>query len=705
MRKQYQIENLDCAHCAMKMEEAARLVPGVLFVNVNFVSQRLTLEAEDRDFDAVFCKVEEACRKIEPDVCFRSVSHQMDRNQKRGLIRIIVSVALFVSAMVAEKCGLLEGHPLLPLLAFLPAYLFSGLGVVKKAVLGCFRGSFFDENFLMSLATFGAFAIGEAEEGVMVMVQYTIGEFFQELAVSRSRRSIAELMNIRPDSASLLQDGKVETVSPESVPVGSMILVKPGEKVPLDGTVLEGSGFLDTGALTGESVPREVSVGDTVKSGYINMNTPLVIRTDKVYAESTVARILSLIEDAGEGKSKAERFITRFARFYTPVVVILALCLALIPPLLGASLAVWMKKAVVCLVISCPCALVISVPLTFFGGIGCAGSHGILIKGADSLEKLAKIRSVAFDKTGTLTKGVFQVTAIHPEMMQDEALLELATTCEHYSNHPISHSLKAAFRGEIDPSRIGKIREHPGEGVEAEVDGILYYVGNEKLMQQAKIEVHPCARCHHVGTVVHVASRTEYLGHIVISDEIREDAKETVDALHTLGVDKIWLLSGDEEETASSVANALGIDHSRGKLLPEEKLATLDALSRETLKGQVAFVGDGINDTPTLARADLGIAMGGIGADAAVEAADIVLIDDRPSKLVTALLVAKKTLSIVWQNVILSVGIKLTVLIPNIFWGEESVPAFLAVFADVGICLIAVLNSTRALRLSEKRKK
>ncbi|MBR3837631.1 MAG: heavy metal translocating P-type ATPase [Clostridia bacterium] len=703
MRKQYQIENLDCAHCAMKMEEAAGKVEGVEFVNVNFLSMKLTLEAEDKSFQKVFHQVERACRSVEPDVIFHENRYRLSGDQKKEIIQIAVATFFFLFAKVLEVVGITEEGTLLSLLTFLPAYLTAGFHALRKAIWGLFHGKFFDENFLMAIATAGAFAIGEAGEGVMVMLLYSIGEFFQELAVSKSRRNVAELMNIRPDGANLLENGNLRRVQPEEVPAGSLIVIKPGEKIPLDGVVTDGTGFLDTGALTGESVPKEVNPGDTVTSGCINMNGVLTVKTQKEFGESTVSKILALIEDSGNGRSNAERFITRFARFYTPTVVILALLLAVVPPLFGGNISTWVHKAVTCLVISCPCALVISVPLSFFGGIGCAGSYGILIKGADCLEKLAKVHTCAFDKTGTLTKGNFQVTAIHPEIISEEALLELATACEHYSDHPISLSLKAAFNGKIDPVRIGKIQERAGFGVEAELDGKTYFVGNEALLEEAGIAILPCSHGHHSGTVVHIAGAKEYLGHIVISDELRDDSNEAIQRLKAHGVKRICLLSGDKENIARDIAQQVGITEVMAELLPEDKLNIVEAYRKDCPEGTVVFVGDGINDTPVLARADLGVAMGSIGADAAIEAADVVLTGDKPSKLAHGITIAKKTLRIVWQNVILSIGIKLFVLIPNIFLGEESIPLFLAIFADVGVCLIAILNATRTLRTKERK--
>lgn len=698
MKKQYIIENLDCAHCAMKMEEAAKKVDGADFVSVNFVSMKLTIEAKDDIFKKVSSEIFKVCKIVEPDVEFHENKYKMTNHELRDLIEIIAAVFLFVAAKVLEGVIPVEEGTLLSLLCFLPSYLIAGFVVIKKAFLGIIHGKFFDENFLMTIATFGAFAVGEAGEGVMVMLLYRIGEFFQELAVAKSRKSISELMDIRPDSANLISGDDVTKVNPEDVSAGSLILIKPGEKVPIDSVIVEGSSFLDTTALTGESVPKEVVPGDKIVSGCINMNGVLTARTEKSFGESSVSKILSLIEDSSDKKSKTENFISRFAKYYTPIVVILALVLAIVPPLFNGEWSLWIHKAITCLVISCPCALVISVPLTFFGGIGGASKSGILIKGADSIERLAKADACAFDKTGTLTQGSFKVTAIHPEIISEDELLELAATCENYSDHPISLSLKAAFKKEIDKGRIGKIEEIAGKGVKAQIDSKEYYVGNEKMMQSVGVEIRPCDKCHHIGTVVHIADNDTYLGHIVISDELRPDSKKAIDNLKKLGIDKIYLLSGDEEKVANDVASSLEIEKVFSSLLPHDKLSKLEEIEKEKSDGKtLIFVGDGINDAPVLSRADLGIAMGNIGADAAMEAADVVLIDDKPSKVALAIKIAKKTLSIVWQNIILSIGIKLFVLIPNIFLGEESVPIALAIFADVGVCLLAILNATRAL--------
>lgn len=697
MKKIYHIKGLDCAHCAMEVEEAIRRLEGVRSVSINFVAMKMTLEAEAQDFARVYAEVKRVSRAVEPTVRFSEEKPETDGAERRELWLILTSAVLFALALVGEKLSLYEEGTLLCIAAFLPAYLLAGFPVLKKAVTGLFHGRVFDENFLMSLASLCAIGIGEAGEAVMVMILYRIGEYFQGCAVARSRKSIASLMEIRPDQATLLKDGAELTVSPEKVAVGDRILVLPGERIPLDGVVVEGSSFLDTAALTGESVPKAAEAGDVVLSGCINMNGPLTLRVEKEFGESTVSRILRLVEEAGDKKSQTEKIITRFARYYTPAVVILALLILAVPPLFGGDFNVWLHKAIGCLVISCPCALVISVPLSFFGGIGCASRHGVLIKGAESIEALSRLSTVAFDKTGTLTGGEFAVTAIHPDIIGEEELLGWATAGEHYSDHPISHSLKAAFRGRIDPARIGKVRELTGRGVEAVIDGKTVLVGNESLMEQYGVEVRPCEKCTHHGTVVHVAMDRTYLGHIVVSDRIRSDAKETLQSLKGLGITKTALLSGDRESVVAAVAAELGISEHHGGLLPEEKLDILSRLKAQLPQGRtLGYVGDGINDTPTLAAADVGIAMGGIGADAAMEASDVVLMEDKPAGVARAVRIARKTMGIVWQNILLSVGIKLVVLIPNLFF--LNVPIALAVFSDVGVLFLAVLNATRALR-------
>lgn len=703
MKKKYYVENLSCAHCAMKMEEAVRKLDGVKSFHIHFAEAKMSLEAEDKDFDEINIKVKQLCQSIENDVRFHEKELRIETDQKSELYRILIAAVLFLAAVIVEALPFFEASPLLRLCLFLPAYLVAGSSVIIKAFSGIAHKQLFDENFLMSVATFGAFSIGEYKEGVMVMLLYRIGEFFQKAAVSKSRRNITELMNIRPDHANLLSGDDVTVVSPEDVLVGSKILIKPGEKIPLDGIILHGASILDTASLTGESLPKAVGVGDRVISGCVNMNGLLTVETEKSFDESSVSKILALINDDGKKRSKAERLITRFARIYTPIVVLLAVILAFIPPLFTGDFSLWLHKAITCLVISCPCALVISVPLSFFGAIGGAGSRGILIKGADSLEKLANASHIAFDKTGTLTEGVFNVNAVHPEEMSEDELLKLAATCEHYSNHPISLSLKAGCKSKIDTTVIEKITETPGKGVEAVINGTLYLVGNDTLLLKHKVTPTPCTKKHSYGTVIHVARPDQYLGHIIISDKLRADAPKAVRELQKSGL-KVVILSGDEEKAAKAIASELGIQGVFASLLPEDKMSlVVRFMEQKQEKESIIFVGDGTNDAPVLSKADVGIAMGGIGADAAIEAADVVLMDDKPSKVALAITTAKKTLSIVWQNILLSVGIKFFVLIPTIFSGEESVPIWLAIFADVGVCLLAVLNASRTLHIKESK--
>ena len=585
---------------------------------------------------------------------------------------------------------------------FLPAYFVIGWDVLWKAARNIAHGQVFDENFLMALATVGAFCTGFFGEGqypeaVFVMLFYQVGELFQGYAVGKSRKSIASLMDIRPDYANVERDGQLTQVDPEEVAVGDTITVKAGERVPLDGVVLEGSSLVNTSALTGESVPRQVQPGDDVISGCVNQSGLLRVRVTKPFGESTVQKILDLVENSSSKKAKAENFITKFARYYTPIVVFCALALALVPPLFVGDWVGWVQKALIFLVVSCPCALVISVPLSFFGGIGGASRQGILVKGGNYLEVLANTEIVVFDKTGTLTKGVFNVTAIHPEEYSESGLLEMAALAESYSDHPISRSLKEAWGQELDASRVGEVEELSGRGVRAQVDGKTVCAGNDKLMEDIGVKWHPC---HHVGTTVHVAVEGKYTGHIVISDEVKPDAKEAIAALKAQGVKKTVMLTGDAKAVGESVAKDLGLDEAYTQLLPGDKVDRVEALlSEKSPKGKLAFVGDGINDAPVLSRADIGIAMGALGSDAAIEAADIVLMDDKPSKIAKAMEISKRTLRIVRQNIVFALAVKLLVLALTPF-GIANM--WEAVFADVGVMVIAILNASRALQAGKK---
>ena len=636
----------------------------------------------------------------------------LTRKQRKNLIRIIAAAVLLIAvkiltAAVPVPAGIVWALYLLP-------YAVIGWDILWKAVRNILNGQVFDENFLMALATVGAFGTGEYAEAVFVMLFYQVGELFQDYAVGKSRQSIAALMDIRPDVANLEgEDGTLEEVDPEDVEVGAVIVVKPGERVPLDGQVLEGSSALDTAALTGESVPRDVGPGDTVISGCVNQSGLLRVQVTRPCEESTVSKILDLVENAGEKKASSENFITKFARYYTPCVVLAALALFLLPTialalipagslpafLAGTGWTAWLHRALIFLVISCPCALVISVPLSFFGGIGGASKCGILVKGSNYLETLAQTETVVFDKTGTLTKGTFTVTAIHPEAGFTEGqILEYAALAEQFSDHPISQSLRAAYGKPIDAGRVSGVEEIAGHGVSAMVDGKAVSAGNSRLMERQKIAYHPCEL---PGTIVHVTADGVYAGHILISDLPKPEAKTLVEGLKAAGVTKTVMLTGDAEAAASAIARDLGLDEYHAQLLPADKVERVEQLlAAKSQNGKLAFVGDGINDAPVLTRADIGIAMGALGSDAAIEAADIVLMDDNPAKIVTAMRISRKTLRIVKQNIWFALLVKFAVLLLGAC-GMASMWA--AVFADVGVAFIAILNATRCLHVDEFR--
>lgn len=609
----------------------------------------------------------------------------------KRLWRIIIGAAVLATAVLLNLY-----NEWLQIALFIISYIIVGGDVVKRAVKNIFKGQVFDENFLMSIATIGAFFIGEYPEGVAVMLFYQVGELFQSYAVGKSRKSIASLMDIRPDYANVKKGDELVKVDPDEVQIGDIIVIKAGEKIPLDGKVIEGSSMIDTSALTGESVPREVEVGSDILSGCININGVITAEVTKEFGESTVSKILDLVENASSKKSNSEQFITKFARYYTPVVVIIAVFLAIIPPLVidGATFSDWIYRALAFLVVSCPCALVISIPLSFFGGIGGASKKGILVKGSNYLEALAETEIVVFDKTGTLTKGVFNVQEIHPEGVSKEELLELTAYVESYSNHPISHSLKRAYSKEIDNGRISDVEEISGHGVIATVDGKKVMAGNIKLMKMMDI---PYFKGELIGTVVHVAVNNKYIGYIVIADEVKEDSVQAIKELKEANIKQTVMLTGDNKSVGSKVAQELGLDKVYAELLPADKVEKLEELfSQKSKKGKLAFVGDGINDAPVLARADIGIAMGGLGSDAAIEAADIVIMTDEPSKIATAMKISKKTLKIAHQNIVFAIGIKIIVLILSAF-GITTMWA--AIFADVGVTIIAVLNAFRALNV------
>lgn len=636
----------------------------------------------------------------------------MNKKQKRTRNRIVAALAIFAVVFavtefvpLAQYVGGETNALYLEFVLFLIPYLIAGYDVLLKAARNISNGQVFDENFLMTIATVGAFALvlfpdsqPHMAEGAAVMLFYQVGELFQGYAVGKSRQSIADMMDIAPDFANVMRDGKLVQVDPYEIGVGDEIVVKPGERVPLDGTIVEGSTQLDTAALTGESVPRHVEEGAEVISGCVNMTGKITVKVSKPFEQSTVSRILELVESASEKKAQTENFITRFARYYTPIVTIGALVLAVLPPLLfGQSWSDWIERGLTFLVVSCPCALVISVPLSFFGGIGGASRLGILVKGGNYLEALSHTETVVFDKTGTLTNGSFNVVAVHPDAAAEvnpDLILSIAAHAEAYSDHPIAVSVKEAFTGEIDQSRIADVREEGGHGVRAVVDERVVLVGNDKLMREEGIAYHDCEL---TGTILHVSIDGKYAGHIIIADVVKEDATECIKRLHAAGVRKTVMLTGDRAEVAKAVAEKLGLDEYHGKLLPEDKVNQVERLLGETSeKGKLAFVGDGINDAPVLTRADIGIAMGAMGSDAAIEAADIVLMDDKPSKIASAIRIARKTMRIVWQNIVFALGVKFAVLV---LAAVGLATMWLAVFADVGVAILAILNAMRCMRV------
>ena len=610
--------------------------------------------------------------------------------KKRG-IKIIIALILYIFAMVIKFDSELINN-----IIFIISYIIVGLDILKEAIRNIFRGEVFDENFLMAVATLGAFGIGEFPEAVAVMLFYQIGELFQSYAVDKSRKSIASLMDIRPDFANVYRNGKIEKVEPQNVKIGEIIIIKPGEKVPLDGIVIEGNTSLDTKALTGEAMPAEVKEGEEVLSGSININGVIKLEVKKEFGESTVSKILDLVENASSKKSKSENFITKFAKYYTPTVVIIALILAILPPLIieGASFQDWIYRALSFLVVSCPCALVISIPLSFFGGIGGASKIGVLVKGSNYLEALANTEIVVFDKTGTLTKGIFEVQKIEPNGISKEELLKISAYAENYSNHPISKSIKQAYNKEIDEKEIIDSQELSGLGVMAKIANKNVLVGNEKLMQEKGIEYE---KCNEIGTILYVAIEGKYAGYILISDTIKKDSKYTIEELKKHNIKQTIMLTGDKKEVGESVAKEIGIDKVYTQLLPADKVKKVEELLKtKSAKGKLAFVGDGINDAPVLAISDIGIAMGGLGADSAIEAADIVIMTDEPSKILKSIKISKKTMKIVKENIVFAIFVKILVLVLSAF-GLSTM--WEAVFADVGVSIIAIINAFRALRI------
>ena len=612
---------------------------------------------------------------------------------KKKAIKIIIALILYLLAIIIKF-----ENELINDIIFIVSYIIVGFEILKKAIRNICRGKVFDENFLMAVATLGAFGIGEYPEAVAVMLFYQIGELFQSYAVDKSRKSISSLMDIRPDYASIDKNGKLEKVNPEEVKIGEIIVVKPGEKIPLDGKVVEGKSTLDTKALTGESLPKEVEEGEDVLSGCININGVIKIKVTKGYGESTVSKILDLVENASNKKSKSENFITKFAKYYTPIVVIVAVILAIVPPLIikGATFSEWVYRALSFLVVSCPCALVISIPLSFFGGIGGASKIGILIKGSNYLEALSNTEIAVFDKTGTLTKGVFEVQKIHGEGISEEELLKIAAYAENYSNHPISKSIKEAYKKEIDEKKITDSQELSGLGIKARIEDKEVLVGNEKLMKENKIEY---TKCNEIGTILYIAINQKFSGYILISDKIKEDAKKTIEELKKNNIKQTVMLTGDKKEVGEYVAKEIGIDKVYTELLPDGKVEKVEELLKtKTEKGKLTFVGDGINDAPVLTLADIGIAMGGLGSDSAIEAADIVIMTDEPSKIISAIKLSKKTMRIVKENIVFAISIKILVLILTAF-GLSTM--WEAVFADVGVSIIAIINSLRMLKTKD----
>lgn len=694
---------LCCANCAGKIEHEVKNLAGVSSAAVDFVNKKLIIETRNKqELSRILEEAKAIVKRIEPDVKIveenkekiagdKQEAAEDETGKKAELIRLGVGAAIFVLVGVVNLSFWLEFG------LYLVSYLMIGSEVLMKSASNIRRGQVFDENFLMTVATFGAFAIGEFPEGVAVMLFYQVGEFFQDIAVNRSRRSIKSLMDIRPDFANLKTGDETKRVSPDVVSVGNLIIVRPGERVPLDGIVTEGKSLLDTSALTGESVPRKVEVGDGILAGSINNNGVLTVEVTKEFGESTVSKILDLVQNAAGKKAPTENFITKFARYYTPAVVFVAIALAVIPPLAipGEVFTKWVYRALIFLVVSCPCALVISIPLSFFGGIGGASRNGILIKGSNYLEALYHVDTVVFDKTGTLTKGVFKVTALKPAALTSEPeLLEYAAYAEGYSNHPIAMSIMKALGKDINRNEINEYEEISGHGVKVRAKDKEILAGNGRLMAREGIAFeNPDV----IGTVVHVAVDREYAGYIIISDEIKEDAEKAVKELKNVGVRKTVMLTGDIQSAGEKVAEKLGLDGVFTDLLPDQKVEKLELLEKEKpKKGRLVFVGDGINDAPVLARADIGFAMGGLGSDAAIEAADVVIMTDEPSKIAAAIKIAKQTRSIVWQNIIFAFGIKLVVLL----LGAGGIASMWeAVFADVGVALIAVLNAMRILHV------
>lgn len=701
LKMKYILKGLDCAGCAAKIEKEIQNIEGLSDTNINFATKSLSMDAKYEE------QVRDIIKKIEPNV--KLIPEQVDKEnihdkeqtnkeQKKMLYTILASAAFFLLGLILAP-HLHGTNEFLEYGIFFIAYLLAGKDVLQNAIRNIIRGEVFDENFLMMIATIGAFAIHQLPEAVGVMLFFSIGEYFESLAVNRSRRSISALIDIRPDYANLIVDGQTKKVLPEDVKISDKILIKPGEKVPLDGVVVKGNSFLDTSALTGESVPRRVKANDKILSGMINTEGLLEVKVSKTFKDSSVSKILDLVENAASRKAQTEQFITRFARYYTPAVVFGAIAIAVLPPfILGESFSKWLYRALTMLVISCPCALVISIPLGYFGGIGGASRQGILVKGANFLESMADLDTVVFDKTGTLTEGVFEVSEVYAENgFTKEQVLKYAALAELHSNHPIAKSIKKAYGKEIMPETVQKYSEIAGHGVKVKVDNKKVLAGNGKLLKKNGVKFKDTKA---KGTRVYIAIDNKYAGQIVISDKIREDAKKAIKEIKSLGVKKTVMLTGDEKSAAKEVANSIGIDEYYAGLLPEDKVKKIEEIQKQWgNKGRVAFVGDGINDAPVITRADVGLAMGGLGSDAAIEAADVVIMEDMPSKIGDAIKISRHTRKIIIQNIVLALGIKGIFLTLGAI-GLASM--WQAVFADVGVAIIAVLNSTRSLNYKVK---
>lgn len=688
---------LCCGDCAQKIEERVSRIDGVKSASLDFVSQRLTIDAEDKQsLPGILRQASKIALDIEPALQISYTDVKIGESRFDAVKKMAFRLSFTTGTLLFAAGLLFDVNPTVELILFLLSYLLVGGGVVLRALKNILRGQIFDENFLMSVATIGAFAIGNYPEGVAVMLFYQVGEAFQRLAVNRSRKSISALMDIRPDFANLKTGDEIRKVTPEEVGIGDYIIVKPGEKIPLDGRIIEGTSALDTSALTGESLPRDVEPGHEVLSGSINKHGVLTIQVSKEFGESTISRILDLVQNASSKKAPTENFITKFARYYTPIVTFAALALAILPPLVlpGAQFGDWIYRALAFLVVSCPCALVISIPLSFFGGIGGASRNGILVKGSNYLEALNHVDTIVFDKTGTLTKGIFKVTkSVAVNGWSEKDLLAYAAHAESFSNHPIALSIQKAYHHPIEQSRLSEQEEVAGHGIRVKIDDKLVLAGNGKLMEAEHIQWQPV---NELGSIVYLAVEGIYAGYLVISDEIKPDSKKALQDLKALGIKQTALLTGDTKAAGEAIAHEIGLDTVYCELLPHQKVEQLEQLyqSRKS-KGKLVFVGDGINDAPVLARADIGIAMGALGSDAAIEAADVVLMTDEPSKIVSAIKVARKTRAIVWQNIIFAMGIKLVFLILAAF-GIATM--WEAVFGDVGVTIIAILNSMRAMK-------